>query len=361
MPQIKDHNKSTLLVFMKEMFRGFKVKSKAETDPQCELAHTTNQCNTQWSNHHKEKAGNLLAGDVIEQYKVQHDGTDPSPFIIPDHMSNEASGPEDEVEIYDDWKQRMATAVGFAAETPISHLKFLEDIMQQSRIFNNLHDIWWMTKSSKECEKFAIQVRGSGQCSTNADILKVSPYDVGINLRWLNEAQKDHLLEEWLKDWGKYGGLIHIEESGAAASEEGDADAEGDEMTTGGGGEHETDGVGGAEDHIPVAFLIFTVQKEAKAVHADYDQKILEDVLDKWKAAMGLNDAGEPFNIAVRNMDNDIRECYALTKHWPSIHLILCLFHTWQSWRNGLNRYLKPAPKEPARQEIQAHLGQLLM
>ncbi|KAG2145254.1 hypothetical protein DEU56DRAFT_934815 [Suillus clintonianus] len=94
----------------------------------------------------------------------------------------------------------------------------------------------------------------------------------------------------------------------------------------------------------------------AKAVHADYDQKILEDVLDKWKAAMGLNDAGEPFNIAVGNTDNDIRERYALTKHWPSIHLILCLFHMWQSWRNGLNRYLKPAPKGPARQEIRARL-----
>ncbi|KAG1781450.1 hypothetical protein EV702DRAFT_1244564 [Suillus placidus] len=232
-------NKSALVVFAKEMFCGFKAKSKAEMDPQ---------------------SGNLLAGDGIEQYKVQHDGADPSPFVIPDHMSDEASRPEDEAETYDDWKQRMATAAGFAAETPISHLKFLKVIepqwrsTQQSRIFDNLHDIWWTTKSSTEHEKFAIRVRGSGRCSTNTDISKVSPYDFGINLRWLNEAQKDRLLEERLKDWGTYGDPVHVEESGAAASEErdadteGDANAEGDAMTTGGGGEHETNGVGEAGD-----------------------------------------------------------------------------------------------------------------
>jgi hypothetical protein len=47
-------NKSTLLVFAKETFRGFKSKSKAETDPQRGLAHTTNQRNTRWSNRRKE-------------------------------------------------------------------------------------------------------------------------------------------------------------------------------------------------------------------------------------------------------------------------------------------------------------------
>ncbi|KAG2116936.1 hypothetical protein DEU56DRAFT_919123 [Suillus clintonianus] len=172
-------------------------------------------------------------------------------------MSDEASGPEDEAEMYDDWKQRMATAAGFAAETLISHLKFLEVInpqwrsTQQSRIFHDLRDIWWTTKSSKEHEKFAIRVRGSGRWSTNADIPKVSPYDFGINLEWLNEARKDRLLEERLKDWGKYGDPVHVV---AAASEEGDTDdegdddAEGDGTTTGGGGERDTDGVGEAED-----------------------------------------------------------------------------------------------------------------
>lgn len=147
-----------------------------------------------------------------------------------------------------------------------------QDIMQQSRIFDDLRDIWWTTKSSKEREKFAIRVRGSGRCSTDADIPKVSPYDFGINLEWLNEARKDRLLEERLKDWGKYGDPVHVEESGAAASEEGDADiegdanaegdantegdanaegdvdAEGDATTTGGGGECETNGVGEAQD-----------------------------------------------------------------------------------------------------------------
>ncbi|KAG1847006.1 hypothetical protein DFJ58DRAFT_730336 [Suillus subalutaceus] len=222
-------NRSTLLVFAKETFRGFKSKSKAETDPQGVLAHTTNQHNTRRSNRRKEKASNLLAGDVIDQFKVQHDGTDPSPFVIPDHMSDEAS------------------AAGFAAENPISHLKFLEVVKpqwrstQQSKNFDDLRDIWWTTKSSNEREKFAIPVRGSGH------IPKVSPYDFGINLKWLNEARKERLLEERLKDWGKYGDPVHVEEPGAAARE-GDTDTEEDAMATDGGGERETDGMGGAEE-----------------------------------------------------------------------------------------------------------------
>jgi hypothetical protein len=124
-----------------------------------------------------QKAGNLLAGDVIDQHKVQHDSTDPSPFVIPNHISDEASGPENEAETYDDWKRRMATAAGFAAETPISHLKFLEvvksqwkstqvclkiffytmtqqNIAQQSNNFDDIRDIWWTTKSSVSDDEY---------------------------------------------------------------------------------------------------------------------------------------------------------------------------------------------------------------
>jgi hypothetical protein len=119
--------------------------------------------------------------------------------------------------------------------------------MQQSKVFDDLRDIWWTTKSSKEREKFAIRVRGSGRCSTIADIPKVSPYDFGINFEWLNEARMEHPLEERLKDWGKYGDPIRVEEYGAAAAaSEGDNDD--DAMTTDGGGERDSDrNMGGAE------------------------------------------------------------------------------------------------------------------
>ncbi|KAG2135436.1 hypothetical protein DEU56DRAFT_737712, partial [Suillus clintonianus] len=264
-------NKSTLVHFAKETFRGFKSKSRAETDPERGTALEINQRTTWWSNRRKEKAGNLLSNVVIEEYKAQNGGIDPSPLIIPDHMSDEASGPEDadESETYDDWKRRMATLAGFGPETPTSHLKLLEVIhpqwrsLAQSKVFENLRNIWWTGKSAKEREKFSIQVRGSMRCSTDADIPKVSPYDFGIDLEWLTEARKERLLEERLKDWGKYGNPTGFEAerdrdaAGEGPEIEGDVDAareaEGDvnvgaEDNGTSEGDHTGDGDGAADD-----------------------------------------------------------------------------------------------------------------
>lgn len=59
---------------------------------------------------------------------------------------------------------------------------------------------------------------------------------------------------------------------------------------------------------LPVASILFTAKKTAKAVHADYDSKLLEDVLGKFKTSMGRNAAGEAFEPAVGGTDNDLRE-----------------------------------------------------
>jgi len=82
---------------------------------------------------------------------------------------------------------------------------------------------------------------------------------------------------------------------------------------------------------IPVALILFTALKHAKATHASYDGAILEELLQKWKDGMGVNEENEAFEICVGNTDNDTRERNALQGTWLSIHLILCLFHTWQS------------------------------
>ncbi|KAF8880971.1 hypothetical protein BD779DRAFT_1675636 [Infundibulicybe gibba] len=76
---------------------------------------------------------------------------------------------------------------------------------------------------------------------------------------------------------------------------------------------------------------------------------------------MGTNDAGEAFEISIGNTDNDPRERAALSANWPNIFLILCMFHVWQAWRNGLNRFLKSVPKGDGRKEVRKRLGRLLM
>lgn len=74
------------------------------------------------------------------------------------------------------------------------------------------------------------------QCSTDADIPKVSPYDFGIDLEWLTEARKERLLEERLKDWGKYGNPTGFEAehdrdaAGEGLEIEGDGDAAREEV-----------------------------------------------------------------------------------------------------------------------------------
>lgn len=112
---------------------------------------------------------------------------------------------------------------------------------------------------------------------------------------------------------------------------------------------------------IPIAFILFTAKKEHTAIHASYDGALLNTLIKKFKCAMGKNGAGEEFDIFVANTDNDSREQSALAAHFPSVLLLLCLFHTWQAWKNALNQHLRVIPKGPPRQETRRDLGSLLV
>ncbi|KAM6493913.1 hypothetical protein JOM56_010274 [Amanita muscaria] len=112
---------------------------------------------------------------------------------------------------------------------------------------------------------------------------------------------------------------------------------------------------------IPVATIIFTPKKDAKAGHASYDGPLLSRVLQHWKDGMGTNSVGEHFEIKIANTDNDPRERHGLQAVWKDIFLVLCMFHTWQSWRNGMTRYLACIPKGDARKHARSRLGKFLM
>ncbi|KAJ7483905.1 hypothetical protein B0H11DRAFT_1722928, partial [Mycena galericulata] len=116
------------------------------------------------------------------------------------------------------------------------------------------------------------------------------------------------------------------------------------------------------ENHgVPIAAILFSARKTANAVHADYNKQLLKAVLAQWKAGMGTNSAGEEFEMTVASTDNDPRERYGLQQNWALAYLLLCIFHTWQAWRNGLNKHLAVIPKGDDRQEIRRRLGKFLM
>ncbi|KAJ7048596.1 hypothetical protein C8F01DRAFT_1266924 [Mycena amicta] len=94
-----------------------------------------------------------------------------------------------------------------------------------------------------------------------------------------------------------------------------------------------------------------------KAVHSDHNTELLKTLLSQYKTAMGSNAAGEQFNVTVATTDNDTREHKALLSNWPDILLLLCIFHTWQSWRNALNRYLRPITNDDDRKATRKRLS----
>lgn len=111
---------------------------------------------------------------------------------------------------------------------------------------------------------------------------------------------------------------------------------------------------------IPISMIMFSAKKEAKAVHADYNQDLLDNVLREWKLGMGTNDAGESFSPLVAITDNDVRERYALNKNFPGVILLLCMFHIWQAWKNAINRHLSGLAQSE-RAEVKDLLGGLCM
>ncbi|RDB27252.1 hypothetical protein Hypma_004515 [Hypsizygus marmoreus] len=112
---------------------------------------------------------------------------------------------------------------------------------------------------------------------------------------------------------------------------------------------------------IPIGLIVFTAKPEAKATHADYDTKLIKFLLDKWRAGLGTNTAGSSFEPRVATTDNDTRERNALQGIWSDLRQLLCMFHVWQCWKNGLNKHLRVIPKGDERLHTRRHLAKLLM
>ncbi|KAL1698226.1 hypothetical protein EV121DRAFT_218494, partial [Schizophyllum commune] len=91
---------------------------------------------------------------------------------------------------------------------------------------------------------------------------------------------------------------------------------------------------------LPIAFIIFTARKHARAVHADYDTEILTRLYGLFKTRLGKNSDGEEIQFSIAVTDMDSRKRHALQHHWPAVYLLICVFHVWQAWCNALYKFL---------------------
>lgn len=111
---------------------------------------------------------------------------------------------------------------------------------------------------------------------------------------------------------------------------------------------------------IPIAKIVFSATPNAKATHADYNGPLVQGLIEKWQVELGTPQ-GEAFEFCVGMTDNDAKIWKLLVNIWPAIHLLLCRYHLWDCWKQGLNRYLKVIPKGESHTEICHHLGKFLM
>ncbi|KAH9856600.1 hypothetical protein C2E23DRAFT_684121, partial [Lenzites betulinus] len=193
----------------KKVFRNFKKQYDGQFDDEKKERLAKNEQSSRRLNRRKGKASNLLKG--VPVYIERH-GIDPSPFLVQDMMSDEASGPEDgEVEDKVVWKRRMAEKCGMKDKTDaqLKHIVFFETVKPAwrsdvlSAILHELWEIYLDGINSRTARAMSERVRSGTNRSTDKPP-QFAPYNCGINREWYDKFvdQDTHRLA--LRSWYKY-------------------------------------------------------------------------------------------------------------------------------------------------------------
>jgi hypothetical protein len=252
-----------LISFAKESFRGFKETYRGQINEAKKEKLALNGQNNRRTGRRKE-VGHFalrLSGALTRHQKVSrrskavstyiglHD-CDPSPLLIESHMSDDASGPdEEEGESREVWKRRMAQEKNFRPGIDIEQLKFLETVKPEWRsekvslllprelalkwhtvtqlgaIFHDLHDIWWNSLKSRQKEKHQAWIVNTTGRSSSAPPID-APYDFGINREWWTTAQEKY--SDVLGDWYTYGNPEGFDDDEVEENEQADGNVEGE-------------------------------------------------------------------------------------------------------------------------------------
>lgn len=77
---------------------------------------------------------------------------------------------------------------------------------------------------------------------------------------------------------------------------------------------------------IPFAYILFLPKESTsdQGMHTDCTKNLLENLLDHWGTAMGINGAGDTFEPLAVITNNDVYKCHALSTLFLNMTLLLC-------------------------------------
>ncbi|KAJ2988523.1 hypothetical protein NUW54_g9088 [Trametes sanguinea] len=192
----------------KRSFRGFKRVYKAQFDEEQRNQLNANARAARWLNRRRKKCSNLLK--VTAMYMEKH-GVDPTPLIVQEMMSDEASGPEDEAtESQAEWKRRMADCAGVTKKTDeqLAKMVFFEAVHPNWRseaLTQILHELWslfWQAVSTRTARAMTPRITDTDRQSDEPP--QTAPYNFGINQDWYERFKDSNTHKVALKDWMNY-------------------------------------------------------------------------------------------------------------------------------------------------------------
>ncbi|EIW73931.1 hypothetical protein CONPUDRAFT_160561 [Coniophora puteana RWD-64-598 SS2] len=193
-------NKESLFVLSKTTFTSLKEVWQVQNNSGREAAKARDDRELRRYQRRKAKASRLLG--VIDEYKEEHHGNDPTEMIIADLMWDEESGPEEgSDETLEEWKVMMARGKGVnprgdAFGTATFHE--LETILAWLRAKR------WELLDVKKRKQFTTHMVHTDRMTSR--IPTEAPWDCCINAEWHAENVNQPEYEVYkLGDWYRYG------------------------------------------------------------------------------------------------------------------------------------------------------------
>ncbi|KAJ7233435.1 hypothetical protein C8J57DRAFT_1729472, partial [Mycena rebaudengoi] len=201
-----------LVTMAKKSFRGFKRDWKATNDAVAAKNAEDNDRKNRWYRRRCTKLKHVVTQVAAVPNKHGQSAATLTSTLNEQHLSDEASGPEDEaVESKDAWKVRMAIQHGVKDLSPASLKKyqFLEVLQspwrssQYSDISLELHSKWEASLSAREQGNFQYTRVRTDRKSPRIPVL--APFDFGISPEWLEMSLNDPTVAPLIADWNTFG------------------------------------------------------------------------------------------------------------------------------------------------------------
>ncbi|KAH9851418.1 hypothetical protein C2E23DRAFT_886589 [Lenzites betulinus] len=198
-----------LIKVAKATFRGFKTVFLAQEDTAAKERLDANARASRWLNRRRKKPKNYRS--AIPTYMEIYGGADPTDLVIPDLMSDEASGPEDDdTESLTQWKRRMAEKDGSTgmSDDVLRKKQYLETVKPNWRsdelteIYHNLCKLWYDALSVRFATAMTPRISNLNRATNTPP--PYAPYNFGINQTWFDEYKDEPTYKILLRTWGKY-------------------------------------------------------------------------------------------------------------------------------------------------------------